>query len=478
MNQLISNAQQPPAGPSAASPPAEALASAMDLSAAARQFLDFAAAHPLGLAPIDYRTASYPDWLRVQAGEYYRLQSWPTFVDARKSAELRRATVGVTRLLKSIPERIFDGDPVRIAKYYRLSSELMATLLLAPPNGIDTAVARCDLIDSVAGVKCIEVNAGRLGGWQLRYFEEACRKHPLVASFIAERGLHPVHVDPLEVLLRHVVEDNVARPHCADGAVNCAVVTSPDLAAALSFDELNGMYESLLRRAGAAAGHLIVAHFGQLAVRGGIVYLGAMPLHALIEMSSEDRPQAIYRSFKAEQLTLYNGPVELILNDKRNLALLSQHAAGDRFTPEERAIIEAHVPWCRDLADSQVTYRGETRNLSQLLREERCSFVIKPIAGFQGRDVFVGPAMTPEAWRAVVDRLAGQPGYLAQEHVASRPHLYQYGDHGTAVHDLVWGLFAFGESYGGGFIRMMPRHDSTGVINSARGATEGILFEV
>ena len=47
----------------------------------------------------------------------------------------------------------------------------------------------------------------------------------------------------------------------------------------------------------------------------------------------------------------------------------------------------------------------------------------------------------------------------------------------AAPHDVIWGLFVFGDHYGGGFTRLIPR-GVTGVINAARGALEGVLFEV
>lgn len=49
---------------------------------------------------------------------------------------------------------------------------------------------------------------------------------------------------------------------------------------------------------------------------------------------------------------------------------------------------------------------------------------------------------------------------------------------GAGPHDVVWGTFCFGDRYGGGFLRMMPRGEGDGIINAARGATEGFLFEI
>ena len=82
---------------------------AAHLSPTAQRFLDYVAADPERarrqehLAPGDYFAA---------------LQSWPTFVGAAKLAEIHRATIPLTRLVKSVPERIFGNDPRRIAAFY------------------------------------------------------------------------------------------------------------------------------------------------------------------------------------------------------------------------------------------------------------------------------------------------------------------------------------------------------------------------
>jgi hypothetical protein len=100
------------------------------------------------------------------------------------------------------------------------------------------------------------------------------------------------------------------------------------------------------------------------------------------------------------------------------------------------------------------------------------------VGGAQGRGVHLGKSETPEAWRRLLDEAAGSGKMLLQEYVASRPYLYQHGGRGCAPHQVVWGTFSCGGTYGGGFLRMLPLASGPGVINSARGATEGLIFEV
>ncbi len=57
------------------------------------------------------------------------------------------------------------------------------------------------------------------------------------------------------------------------------------------------------------------------------------------------------------------------------------------------------------------------------------------------------------------------------------PYLFQCGEQGCDVHDVIWGPFYLGQSYGGAILRMQPRK-LAGPVNLSRVATEGIIFEV
>jgi hypothetical protein len=136
------------------------------------------------------------------------------------------------------------------------------------------------------------------------------------------------------------------------------------------------------------------------------------------------------------------------------------------------------VPWSRLLVDGRSTFHGEAISLPAFAIASRESMVLKPADGARGTDVHIGAATPPEEWAARVQASAGGRGHLLQEYVRSRPYFFQDGQDGLTEHDLVWGTFCFGSAYGGGFLRMMPRLRGPTVINSARGATEGLLFEV
>jgi hypothetical protein len=116
--------------------------------------------------------------------------------------------------------------------------------------------------------------------------------------------------------------------------------------------------------------------------------------------------------------------------------------------------------------------------LPELLIAHREELVLKPSHGRKGQGVAFGYRTPPYRWARFVAEAVAGGGWLAQERVESRPYIYQSGQKGYGFYDVVWGTFCFGEMYGGGFLRMIPSGTGDGVVNVARGATEGVLFEV
>jgi len=449
-----------------------------ELSGVSGRFLDHVLAAAADARPADSSAADLPGWLRHYP---FRLQAWPTFVGGAKLEQLRRATVGVTRLVKAIPERIFGNDPRRLAGYYGLD-EHAAAGMLAAPTGLPGALARLDFIDGAEGLQCLELNLqAYIGGWQIHFWDAMYRRDPMVARFLAGERLEPVAQDPFANLFRHLLDDAPAGVAAA-GALNLALVVdaehAPGFAGRTRY--LNAMYAAFRARDGRGLdGEVVIcAHPDGLAPRAGRLCHGELPVHAVLEYTNAATPESVLRCFKEGSIRLYNSPLADVLDDKRNLALLSEHAASDAFTAAERELIRAHVPWSRALAPGRVDHHGEPASLVELLLARRETMVIKSATGARGKDVLLGRFTPPAAWEEAVRRAAAAGGWLAQEHVESRPYLYQHGERGCAPHRVVWGLFCFGDAYGGGFLRMLPLAGNGGVINSARGATEGLFYEV
>jgi hypothetical protein len=207
------------------------------------------------------------------------------------------------------------------------------------------------------------------------------------------------------------------------------------------------------------------------------LYLDNQRIEAVIELSGSGTPPHIYRPFKGDLVGLYNGPMGPVLSSKRNVALLSQHAASGGYTADEQAFIGAHVPWTRLVSPGEVDYDGEVHLLVDLLTTRREHFVLKDAQSMGGKGVVLGKFVSSEIWRQTLDHALAKGGWVVQEVLESLPYLYQNGEYGCSIHDVIWGPFVFGGRYGGVVLRMQPKV-AGGAVNLSLNATEGIVFEV
>src|SRR5258708_1413778 len=123
---------------------------AAHLSPTAQRFLEYVAGGPGRARPSAPLACDSPDFLRFYAGKFYPLQSWPPSLGGPKLAELRRAAIELTRLVRAIPERLFENAPRRIAAAYGIRHEALVTLLLEPPNNLDGLLVPHHLMHTAA----------------------------------------------------------------------------------------------------------------------------------------------------------------------------------------------------------------------------------------------------------------------------------------------------------------------------------------
>jgi uncharacterized circularly permuted ATP-grasp superfamily protein len=102
-----------------------------------------------------------------------------------------------------------------------------------------------------------------------------------------------------------------------------------------------------------------------------------------------------------------------VLTDPRNATL---------FSPMEHAVIAAHVPWTRLVADVSTEKDGSEGSLLDIVRHERESLVLKPNDEYGGKGVLLGWEATASAWDdAVQAALTDPPGtWVVQERIPVR----------------------------------------------------------
>lgn len=414
---------------------------------------------------------------------YYRQQPWPTFLGRAKREQLERVSLAVTALLRSVPQRIFQNDPAKVCGFYGLPSPEAAMIVLSEPNCIAESMARGDLIETADGFKCLELNfTPNVGGWETSLLAEHHRGIAEMARFLEREGIRLSYTSTLALAFQQVIRQALRLGLPEQGRLNVAYAFDPQF---LQFPGLPGTIALLQREldrscldlGAALRGQVIACHYSQLTAAQCKIFHGGLPVHAVFGIGMEPTPVAVYRCFKADRLLLFNGPITTVLSDKRNLALLSENQGSDAFSPQEREVIARHVPWSRLVSPRTVRFEGEDAFLPDLLDAARDRLVLKEGRGYGGKGVFLG-AHTPAAqWEEVASTALQSGKWIVQEKLESLPYLYQCGEEGSAPHDVIWGPFVLGGTYGGVILRMQPRATG-GAVNLSREGTEGVVFEV
>ncbi len=445
------------------------------LSPAQVDFLDFVARNPEGLSPGPFSTLT-----RLDEFMRYPMQPWPIFLSSARRNEMAETARGIYDLIRSVPGRVFDNDPARFVEFYGVDPHLAerASGALLATDGARGLLARGDFIDTRDGFKCIEFNmVSNLGGWGNAIWADRYLQVPLIQRFLEETGIRVSRADTSLAFFRNAMDQ--ARHSGLDdqGEVNIAfLLGEPAPAPWMAY--VQSLYRQARQERGdSVAGEVLACDLMELLPGPrGLSYEGRR-VHAVVELFLNGLPEVLVSAQRSGKTHVYNGPAGRILTDKSNLAVLSQLQDSDRLSPEESALIRAHIPWTRVVSSGFSDRDGERMYLPDYLQEHREELVLKRGYSHQGRDVQVGRFSSPAAWDAAVEKALEEGFWVVQEKLEFQPYLFQAPGGGSAPHDVVWGLFVFGEQYGGGFTRLTPR-DSTGIINAARGATEGIFFEV
>lgn len=139
---------------------------------------------------------------------------------------------------------------------------------------------------------------------------------------------------------------------------------------------------------------------------------------------------ALVKAYEARSVCVANTLRCKLPHKKAFFAVLTDPANARLFSPLEHAVIAAHVPWTRVLADDRVEKDGDAFPLPELARRERESLVLKPNDEYGGKGVLLGWEADVRAWDAALDAaLADPPGtWIVQERIPVRREMFPMFD--------------------------------------------------
>ncbi len=411
----------------------------------------------------------------------YPLNSWPTFIGSAEASEIERVGVGFSRLIKSIPSRFFGGDPARLQEFYGLHPGHISMIarILKRPGSLDVLIGRGDFIETDRGLQCLELNFGsNLGGWKNEIWADLYRQVPVLQRFLTGSGFDFEYVETVQRMFTHLLTSWTTYRGPVKDEFNVLFLSQnikEPQPGAPEFYEQRIYRETLAKRG--LQGTLITARPSELKARGDQLYVGDLRIHVVVETFDHRPDPALFQNLFTGDSIILNGPIAPVLTDKKNLALLSEQADSPLLDAEERELIRNHLPWTRTVAPADTAFEGRRVYLPDLLVAERERMVLKTRFGSRGDGILIGRYTQPEPWEEALRDALKTGRRIAQELVQASPRLHQIGASGVAPCDVVWGLFVFGETFAGSFLRLASSgSQDQGIINAAQGAQESVVF--
>ena len=189
---------------------------------------------------------------------------------------------------------------------------------------------------------------------------------------------------------------------------------------------------------------------------------------------------ALVKAYEAKAVCVANTFRCKLPHKKAFFAVLTDPANAALFSEPERAVIAAHVPWTRLVADTRTSKDGREQPLLELARAQRESLVLKPNDEYGGTGVTLGWEADAGAWDAVLDAaLKDPPGtWVVQERIPVRREVFPMFDASGAVtmRDMLVDLapYLFRGKMGG----YLTRLSATGLANVTSGGGQVPAFVV
>ncbi|MBB3228209.1 hypothetical protein FHW69_002844 [Luteibacter sp. Sphag1AF] len=445
-------------------------------SFSAVKFLDYCVTQGRCMKRLNLLDDSLPVFLRNYK---YPLQSWPWFIVDSMQKTLQDAACRVPALIYKAVQAEFAGDAKRFAEFYRMP-DILGEIFMQSGMDLSQIMLRVDAVMTSRGLKIMEINAGpNIGGWQIQWMDKQYRKQPALASFFETTECRSRNIP--RNYMKHLIEQGRARCNSPDDPVNVLFVLQGSELTDDSVDTFRTLFEEALHECQLPGEIILEPDFSDVVFDHTGAYVRGKRVTSLAAFHHEttiELPRELYRCFLGGKVYWPGNPFVMVIGDKRSLAIANNHKNTSLFNDEERRLIETHVPWSAAIVSGPVEFDGVTGDLETLLLERREDFVIKIARGSSGKDVYVGRFQPADVWQGVVRRAFSEGAWMAQEYCLSLPFYGQSGEEGYGIHDVIWGAFGFGTGYGGCWLRLMAKDAGDGVINSATGAMEAIVYEV
>jgi hypothetical protein len=410
--------------------------------------------------------------------EKYRIAPWPFIISKDIVQQFNDCIKPLTDICYEAILTFFGDDSQKFTAYLD-DSPVIYELLKTTKFNSKNVLLRHDAVFTNGELKLVEINAGStIGGWQHDWMSEVYDESLAANNKTASWNLkfNNVTKNLFDSICKSIKQNN------PNASGNVLFYEYDD--DAYDLEDLKQNMRDLYHKAGHFS-HGEVLFFNdptrlEFKQDGSVQYQGKT-IDAVLLSAPLPFPVSFYTRlmtcYMRGKLVFPDNLFHTLLGNKLLFALLHEASVLEQVDGNTRSFIERHIPWTAKTTASAVFWKGQRVALEELLLSQKELFVLKKARSAQGADVYLGRDMETEHWCKLVSELQQTAGWIAQEYCVPDTVVACNENAEPGAYQPVWGIFDTGNQYGGAFVRAKLMGHGNGVINSANGALEFLVYE-
>lgn len=409
----------------------------------------------------------------------FPVSPWPILFSRQLTAEFETIICTLQGLVrKSIHYYLKDRDNLGVNQLNFNSNDLHRFSELE--QFFDLIFFRIDLLFCNGQIKLLEINSGtQFGGWQLGGVKDQFGKilHDNLSSRIKTE-----YTNVLSHLLKNLYQCTTR--HCKTQSANLLILTHDLSYFQKIVSDITSIYKEVKPESVTENNVLWTSDLSQVdADQNGNLRFGSIKIDVVIDTGVAFDSELLIDLHIKRAIFLPSNPLYRVFGNKLNFALMHELQPAVHLSEDEIQFIQKYIPItydCYGRGRKSVCYQGMNQPLNEVLNKFKDNFVVKITDSGSGDDVFVGKFQSSQKWTSVVTRAFEEPNWIAQEY-AEPDQIYSSSSSGKiGLFRPVFGIFGNLNKYCGAFVRLGTNRNrrSKGVINSAKGANETVVFQV
>ncbi|MFJ2434457.1 hypothetical protein ACIOWM_14750 [Streptomyces anulatus] len=410
-----------------------------------------------------------------------RFLNGPAFLHESELRTLVGDLHTVYGLLRSLPERGFDGSVTALAAAVGLDPLQSALITRSARTGSLLPLGRADLYHDGTGFKLLEFNiTSALGGFENADINRAMLAYPPLEEFVRSHGLR------YEDTLGHMVRTMYAECAASIPAGRAPVVAVVDTVE--NFAVVGPRLRVFAEKLADYGVEGIACDLGEITYPNGrptasgrtvdVVFRYFLP-EDLTDPTAAAQLEPLLTAVEQGRLGLFSRLDAELYGNKGTLAMLSDEQHRDRYDAAELACLDRLLPWTRYVRPHTTDPGGSRVDLLPHALGHQHELILKPTLLHGGNGIIAGWQVDPAEWETRVTSAMNGP-FVLQRRVRPAAEPFPDGTGGVRELFLNWGLYlgargAEDDGYAGGFVRGST-DPGVGVVSMGSGATVGCVF--